>query len=118
MKTNKPNKASILKVSNIPTIAALRKSSHKVRVQRFRPYIVPSHVAPFPIFMDTENAKMNGLSKDDVYQNGGITVLSIRKPDGSEVRGMAECSLSDPFVKKNGVEIATARALNLPVPNF
>lgn len=61
---------------------------------------------------------MNGLTKDDVYQNGGVTVVSVKKPDGNEVRGIAECSLSDPFVKKHGVEIATARALGLPVPNY
>lgn len=102
--------------SNIPTIAELRQSGHKVRVQRFRPYITVG--LSFPVFMDNENAKMNGLSKDDVFQNGGVTVVSVRKVSGEEVRGMAECSLSDPFVKKHGVEIATARALGLVVPNF
>lgn len=101
----------------VPTVAELRKSGHKVRIQRFRPYLVPSHVGPFPMFLDNQNAAMNGLDKDDAHQKGGITIVSIRKPDGNEVQGVAECSLNDPFVKKNGVEIAIARALGKPVPN-
>lgn len=104
--------------SGIPSVAELRKSGHKVRIQRFRPYLVPSHVGPFPMFLDNQNAAMNGLNKDDVHQKGGITVVSIRKPDGNEVQGVAECSLNDPFVKKNGVEIAIARALGKKVPNY
>lgn len=96
----------------IPTVKELRQSNHKVRVQRFRPYLV----GPMPVYMDDNNARINGLTKDEAFQRGGITIASIRKPDGEEVTGVAQCSLEDPFVKRAGVEIAIARALNLPVP--
>ncbi len=98
--------------TSIPTVKTLRQSGHKVRIQRYRPYFF----GPVPIYMDDNNARINGLSKDEVFQRGGVTIASIRKPDGQEVTGESICSLDDPFVKQSGVEIAIARALNLPVP--
>lgn len=97
---------------NTPTVKELRQSNHKVRIQRYRPYVV----GPAVVYMDDNNARINGLTKDEVFQRGGITIASIRKPDGEEVCGESICSLDDPFVKRAGVEIAIARALNLPVP--
>lgn len=102
------------KNTKIPTVKELRQTGHKVRIQRFRPYVV----GPMPIFLDDNNARINGLDKQDVYQNGGITVVSVRKPTGEEVTGISECSLDDPFVKRTGVEIGIARALELPIPAY
>ncbi len=100
--------------TSIPTIKQLRQSGHKARIQRFRPYMAGNSV----VMLDDNNARLNGFSKGEVIQSGGVTIVSIRKPDGEEVTGVAECSFCDPFVKKAGVEIATAKALKLPVPTY
>lgn len=97
---------------NTPTVKDLRQSGHKVRIQRFRPYFI----GPVPIYMDDNNARLNGLTKNEVSQQGGMTIVSIRKPNGEEVEGVSCCSLDDPFIKRVGVEIAISRALKLSVP--
>lgn len=98
-------------MKKIPTIEELRKSGHRVRVQRVRPYFIERRLWQF----DDSTARLNGV-KSFVYHCGGTTTVHIRKPDGTEVRGTSECLINEPFVRKVGTEIAIARALNLPVP--
>jgi hypothetical protein len=98
----------------IPTVKELRQSGYKIRIQRYRPYVVNNSV----VLLDDENARMNCFDKSETFQKGGVTIVAIRKPTGEEVRGEAVCSFTDPFVKKLGVEIAIAKALELPIPNI
>ena len=114
MKTKVSLTAKPQTLAPVPTVKELRQSNHKVRIQRFRPYVTGDTI----VMLDDNNARLNGFSKGEVIQSGGVTMISIRKPSGEEVVGVAECSFCDPFVKKAGVEVAIAKALELPVPQY
>lgn len=107
-------KANQTQTSNIPTVKQLRQTGYKIRVQRYRPYVIDHSV----MMLDDENARLNGLDKSETLQNGGVTIVAIRKPTGEEVRGVSECSFNDSFVKKAGVEVAIAKALELEIPRY
>ena len=101
--------------SNIPTVYQLRQSGHKVRVQRYR---LHSTADGDPVFLDPNGYLVNSGLVSEPLPHGGLTIISIRKPSGEEVVGESRCSIDDAFVKKAGVEVAIAKALELPVPVY
>lgn len=100
---------------NNKTVAQLRREGYKVRVkiQRFwagdvknvspkrlqrkwHDYLFPQREIPGP----------------DRAPRGGLHIVEVTTPDGQELRGEAICALSDPFNRRQGLQMALGRALS------
>lgn len=105
------------KENQIPTVEELRKSGAKVRINRLRLY---QHNGSYQLFTRKHAQLMEQHFQFDAQPlaTGGVTFVEIKKPDGEEVSGFSECMIGDNFVKNNGVKLAIARALGLPLPKY
>lgn len=101
------------------SVQSLRASGYKVRVQHKRLFPGLSHdnimtrgqfegVITSLGYQPAEDGKYSKA----VSPKGGETVVQITSPDGTELEGVAKCSLKDPYNRKRGLSIAIGRALN------
>lgn len=49
--------------------------------------------------------------KDVIRPHGGFTIVEIKCPDGTELRGKYNFKRTEPYVRKHGVRIAINKAL-------
>lgn len=121
--------------SNI--VESLRKNGYSVRITHYRDYnlvrVYDEKSEEYIVVDDIYNidldlleeatgknvADMTGVAQHQlpkslhkyVTTHGGVTTAEITAPDGTEVFGKAECSVSDNFNRRLGVKLALKRAL-------
>ena len=78
-----------------------RQNGYKVRVTHYRYDLDEGRTVRYS--RKTKNRNVN--------QNGGLTHVELRDPQGNEVSAQAECSTEDSFNYSIGTSIALGRAI-------
>jgi len=90
------------------SVASLRQSGFKVRVNHFRQYKDGDKTGYTKYMAGLIGSNVLG----DVLPRGGLTTVEVTSPTGETFIGEARCSDKDSFNRKLGVKIALGRALN------
>ncbi len=100
--------------TNNPTVAELRKNGFKVRVIHKRFSIQDFKRETIKFLRNNKDVLLysgSALAGNMRSPKGGRTIVEVTFADGTEGRGVADCSPADAFNRKIGLGKALERAL-------
>lgn len=93
-------------------IHELRQQGYKVQIQHKRRFKMCDGYMTRGEYEASPFTKMlNYYYKDTVNAKGGMTVVRVVTPDGTELTGTAKCSDKDNYNRKLGLKMSLGRAL-------